>query len=148
VARATVDGREVTRYADVTEPLDVVALAPPPDLVVTTAFRRVEMPAGKEVELTVTVERQNGFTGRVPLTVMNLPHGVRVNDVGLNGIMIIEKETSRTMRLVAEPWVEPLTQTIVVVGRVEVNSPIRNEAAALPVELVVAPLTTMSERRR
>jgi hypothetical protein len=148
VARATVDGREVTRYADVTEPLDVVALAPPPDLVVTTAFRRVEMPAGKEVELTVTVERHNGFTGRVPLTVMNLPHGVRVNDVGLNGIMIIEKETSRTMRLVAEPWVEPLTQTIVVVGRVEVNSPIRNEAAALPVELVVAPLTTMSERRR
>jgi len=35
------------------------------------------------------------------------------------------------------------TQPLLIVGRVEVNSPLRNEAAALPVELVVkaAPIT-------
>jgi hypothetical protein len=83
------------------------------------------------------VERRNGFTGRVPISVMNLPHGVRVDDIGLNGVMITEEETSRTVHLVAERWVQPLTQPIVIVGRVEVNSPLRNESAALPVELVV-----------
>jgi hypothetical protein len=148
VARALIAGQVQSREADTVEPLDVVALAPSPDLVVTTTARRIEISPGREVELTVNVERRNGFTGRVPLTVLNLPHGIRVNDVGLNGIMITEKETSRTMRLVAEPWVEPLTQTIVVAGRVEVNSPVRNEAAALPVELVVAPPTATSESRR
>ena len=31
----------------------------------------------------------------------------------------------------------PVSQPIVVVGRVEVNSPLRNESAALPIELVI-----------
>jgi hypothetical protein len=140
-ARASIGGTVVSREAESMDPLDVVALAPRPDLVVTTTAARVEMAAGREVTLTVTVERHNGFTGRVPISVMNLPHGVRVNDVGLNGVMITEAETSRTMHLIAEPWVEPLTQTIVVVGRVEVNSPLRNESAALPVELVITAVT-------
>ena len=119
------------------DPLDIVALAPNPDLVVTTSAERVELPAGGQTTLTVKVERRNGFTGRVPISVMNLPHGVRVDDIGLNGVMITEEETSRTVHLVAESWVEPMTQPIVIVGRVEVNSPLRNESAALPVELVV-----------
>ncbi len=68
---------------------------------------------------------------------MNLPHGVRVDDVGLNGVMITEQETSRVIHIVAEPWVQAQTQPLLIVGRVEVNSPLRNESAALPVELVV-----------
>jgi hypothetical protein len=119
------------------DPLDIVALAPRPDLVVTTTAGRVELAPGGEATLTVKVERHNGFTGRVPISVMNLPHGVRVDDIGLNGVMITEAETSRTVHLVAEPWVQPHSQPIVVVGRVEVNSPLRNESAARAVELVV-----------
>jgi hypothetical protein len=92
------------------------------------------------------VERHNGFTARVPISVMNLPHGVRVNDIGLNGVMITEEETSRTMHLVAEPWVQPQSQPIVIVGRVEVNSPLRNESAALPVELVLVGKGVAAER--
>lgn len=151
-SRATIGGSPVVREAEPMDPLDVVALAPAPDLVVRTSADRVEVPAGGEVTLTVTVERRNGFTGRVPISVMNLPHGVRVNDIGLNGVMITEQETSRTVHLVAEPWVEPVTQPIVVVGRVEVNSPLRNESAALPVALVVrapggSPAAVSSGRR-
>ena len=137
VARASIDGTVVSREAERMDPLDVVALAPRPDLVVTTTAERVELAAGGEVTLTVKVERHNGFTGRVPISVMNLPHGVRVDDIGLNGVMITEEETSRTVHLVAEPWVQPHSQPIVVVGRVEVNSPLRNESAALPIELVI-----------
>ena len=144
VARATIDGRAVTREADITEPIAVVALAPKPDLVVTTGAQHVEVAAGQEVTLTVSIERHNGFSARVPISVMNLPHGVRVNDIGLNGVMITEEETTRTIHIIAEPWVQPLTQPILIVGRVEVNSPLRNESAALPVQLVIKGAATAS----
>ena len=137
VGRGTIDGRPVSRTAETTEPISVVALTAQPDLVVTTDASRIELAPGRAVTLTVTIERHNGFTGRVPVSVMNLPHGVRVDDVGLNGVMITEQETSRVVHIVAEPWVQAQTQPLIIVGRVEVNSPIRNEAAALPVDLVV-----------
>jgi hypothetical protein len=139
IGRATIHGRIVTRAADVLDTLPVVALAPSPDLVVTTTAQQIEVAAGEQVALTVTIERHNGLTARVPITVMNLPHGVRVDDIGLNGVMITEEETSRVIHIVAERWVAPQSQPLLVVGRVEVNSPLRNEAAALPVELVVKP---------
>jgi hypothetical protein len=139
VASATIDGKPVTREADVPDTLPLVALAPPPDLIVTTDVPRLELTAGQQVTLTVSVDRRNGFSGRVPISLMNLPHGVRVDDVGLNGVMITEQETSRVVHIVAEPWVTGRVQPILVVGRVEVNSPLRNESAALPVELVIKP---------
>jgi hypothetical protein len=134
---ATIDGRTVAREADLTDPLSVVALAPAPDLVVTTTAPQIDVSAGHDVTLTVNLERHNGFTARVPIAVMNLPLGVRVDDIGLNGVMITEQETTRTVHLVVEPWVQPQTLPILVVGRVEVNSPLRNESAALPVTLVI-----------
>ncbi len=146
VGRATIDGRVVAHEAENLEPIGVVALAPSPDLIVSTDASRIEVTPGKTVTLTVTVERHNGFTGRVPVSVMNLPHGVRVDDVGLNGVMITEQETSRVVHIVAEPWVQALTQPLLIVGRVEVNSPLRNESAALPVELVVKSIPTAAAR--
>ena len=146
VGRATIDGRSVSHEAETTELIGVIALTPKPDLVVTTDAKRIEVTSGREVTLTVTVERHNGFTGRVPISVMNLPHGVRVDDVGLNGVMITEQETSRVIHIVAEPWVQAQTQALLIVGRVEVNSPLRNESAALPVELVVKAAPTAASR--
>ena len=146
VGRATIDGRLVAHEAEMLDPISVVALAPKPDLIVTTDAERIELTPGKSVTLTVTVERHNGFTGRVPVSVMNLPHGVRVDDVGLNGVMITEQETSRVIHIVAEPWVQASTQPLLIVGRVEVNSPLRNESAAPPVELVVKSIPTAAAR--
>ena len=67
VGRASIDGTGISREAERMDPLDVVALAPRPDLVVSTTAERVELAAGGEVTLTVKVERHNGFTGRVPI---------------------------------------------------------------------------------
>ena len=147
-ARATIGGQAVTREADLLDPISVVALAPPPDLVVTTGAQQIEVAAGQQVALTVSIERHNGFTARVPISVMNLPHGVRVDDIGLNGVMITEQETTRTIHVVVERWVQPQSQPLLIVGRVEVNSPLRNESAAPPVLLVIKPaLTTVAARR-
>ena len=148
LGRATIDGRVVSHEAETTDPVSVVALAPSPDLVVTTGAQQIDVAAGQEVTLTVSVERHNGFTGRVPISVMNLPHGVRVNDIGLNGVMITEQETTRTIHIVVEPWVQPQSLPLVIVGRVEVNSPLRDESAALPVQLVIKPAITTSASRK
>lgn len=144
--QAVVEGKPVIREAEIMDPISIVALAPAPDLVVTTNAQQIELMPGQDVTLTVTVERHNGFSARVPISVMNLPHGVRVNDIGLNGVMITEQDTSRTMHIVAEPWVPAQTVPILVVGRVEVNSPLRNESAALPVQLVIKRQVTTASR--
>ena len=72
------------------------------------------------------------------MNVRNLPYGVRVMNVGLNGILVTKEESSRVFTLYAEPWVKPLVQPIYVVARVETNSPNPLEHAAAAVQLQVA----------
>ena len=91
----------------------------PGDLVTTTEQSEATVAAGGDVRVTVKVERRNGFMGRIPLEVRGLPHGVRVLDVGLNGILITEKETTRTFVIHAEPWVEPTEHPFVVLAKQE-----------------------------
>ena len=50
------------------------------------------------------VER-NGFKDRVQFDVDNLPHGVIVDNIGLNGVLIPEGQTERQIFLKAAPWV-------------------------------------------
>jgi WD40 repeat protein len=114
-ARAVIDGREVVRKATGGVPR-VVA---PGDIGTTTEQSEVTVKAGGEARVTVTVERRHGFKGRIPLDVRGLPHGVRVLDVGLNGILVTEQETRRTFVLYAEPWVKPMTHPFVVLARRE-----------------------------
>ena len=94
-------------------------LAEPGDLVTTTEQAEATVRPGKEVRVTVTIERRNGFAGRVPLEVRGLPHGVHVLDVGLNGILITERESVRTFVIYAEPWVQPIEHPFVVLARRE-----------------------------
>ncbi|HEX5272940.1 MAG TPA: hypothetical protein VFW33_20725, partial [Gemmataceae bacterium] len=115
VARATIDGKEVVREAAGALPKVIDG----GDIVTTAGQSEVTLRPGGETRLTVTVERHNGFTGRIPLEVRGLPHGVRVLDVGLNGILITEKETTRTIVIHAEPWVEPGAHPFVVLARSE-----------------------------
>jgi hypothetical protein len=96
-----------------------VKIIEPRDLVTTTKQSEVVLHPGREVTVTATIERRKGFKGRVPLDVRGLPHGVRVLDVGLNGILITEKETTRTFTLYCEPWVEPMSHPFVVLARRE-----------------------------
>jgi hypothetical protein len=130
VARARIDGKDVVREAIGGLPR-VVA---PGDLVTTTEQSEVTVQPGKQVRLLVKIERRNGFAGRVPLDVRGLPHGVRVLDIGLNGILVTEKETSRVVVIYAEPWVKPTVHPFVVLSRSERK---RTEHAARSVLLKV-----------
>ena len=82
------------------------------------------------------IERRNGFKGRVPLEVRGLPHGVRVLDIGLNGILITEREPSAEVVIYAEPWVKPMDHPFVVLAKREGKN---TEHAARSVLLKVTP---------
>jgi hypothetical protein len=115
VATASVAGSKVVRKATAALPRPM----PPGDIVTTTEQSEVTIRPGGEVRVTVKVQRRNGFTGRIPLEVQGLAHGVRVLDVGLNGILVIPGETTRTFVIHAEPWVEPGQRPFVVFARRE-----------------------------
>ena len=88
--------------------------------------------------MTVRIERRNGFKGRVPLDVKGLPHGVRVLDIGLNGILITEDQESRTFEIVADANASPVEQTLYVTARVETNGGTSSEHTSTPIRIRVA----------
>lgn len=128
------EANDTSRKIDFQERFDLPKLTDPGDIVTTTAETEVAIKPGQQTKLTVRIERRNGFTGRVPLDVKGLPHGVRVLDIGLNGILITERETTRTIALYAEPWVQPASHPFVVLAKREGNN---TEHAAKSVVLVV-----------
>lgn len=139
IGHANVDGHDLMRIANadagMTPPLQLASIIPPPDVVVTTEAKEVAIEPGKEVTVTLHIERQNGFKGRVPCSVENLPPGVEVVNVGLNGVLVTEAQTSRTFTLRAEEWARPIDQPIYVVAQVESNSPTLHASAPLQLKV-------------
>jgi len=103
IARATIDGKEAIREVVGQSP----KIEPPGDLRTTTSQSELVLNPGRESKLLVKIERANKFDGRVPVEVKGLPYGVRVMNVGLNGILILPGETQREIVLYAEAWVKP-----------------------------------------
>lgn len=140
LGHAVVNGHELTRAANREEsddqPLQLASITPAPDVTVTTEAKEVALEPGKEVTVTLNIARHNGFTGRVPCSIENLPPGVRVVNVGLNGVLVTEAQTSRTFTLRAEDWAKPIDQPIYVVAVVESNSSTSHPSA--PILLQVA----------
>ncbi len=88
------------------------------------------------------IERRNDFKGRIPIEVRGLPHGTRVLDIGLSGILITERDTSRVITLYSEPWVQPTTRPFVVLAKREGTN---TEHAARSVLLRVTPPSSVAQ---
>lgn len=115
VAKAEIDGKQVMREVRGGLP----KIVDTGDIVTTTEQTEVTVEPGKEVRVTAKIERLNDFKGRIPIEVRGLPHGVRVLDIGLNGILITERDTSRSFVIYCEPWVQPTTHPFVVLAKRE-----------------------------
>jgi hypothetical protein len=115
VGEAVIDGQKQVKEAIGEMP----KLLEPGDLVTTTDESEVTVQPGGQVKLTVRIERRNGFAGRVPVEVRGLPHGVHALDIGLNGILVNENETRRTIVIYAEPWVQHGPHPFAVLARRE-----------------------------
>ena len=98
---------------------------PPATCPITTAVaarveaRAISIRPGERGKIVATIERRNDFKGRIPLEVRGLPYGVRVVDLGLNGILVNPGETRREIAIFCESWVEPADRPIVVLAKRE-----------------------------
>jgi WD40 repeat protein len=128
VGRAVVQGTEVLREVKGGVP----KLLDEPDLTVATEEREISVRPGGQAVVNVRIDRHRDFTGRVPIEVRGLPHGVHVLDVGLNGILIPETQTTRAFVIRAEPWVAPIEHPFVVLAKHEA----KNQEYAAPSVLV------------
>jgi hypothetical protein len=106
-----------------------VSLTSPPDLLVRVEPTSATIRPGEELRFTAHIERRNDLKARIPIEVLNLPHGLRVIDVGLNGVLINETETSRSFVIHCDPWAEPGPVTFYAAGKIEAKG---NERHASP----------------
>jgi hypothetical protein len=141
VARALADARSAPSVCPATQEIDPggpsggwITVTPQPNLKVIARPGRVEIHPGQQVSMTLAVERGPAFRGRVPIDVKNLPQGVRVLNIGLNGVLITEAQTERTVFILAEPWAQPMTRPFYAVGKAESAG---TEDSSQPIELVV-----------
>ncbi len=122
-ATAMIRGKAVTK--DVNN-FGEIKLADKPKLLVKLLAAHDDSPApsleapleltvapGETITARVQIER-NGFDGRVALgkadAGRNLPHGVYVDNIGLNGLLIIEGQNERTFFITASPVAEETTR--------------------------------------
>lgn len=92
----------------------------PPTPASSAGLPQITMAPGTMITARIKIDR-NGFKGRVPLEVLNLPHGVIVDDLGLNGLLINEDESERQIFLSAAKWVAELDRPIYAIARVGEN---------------------------
>jgi WD40 repeat protein len=105
-ARANIDGREVVKDVN---PLGRITLVGKPNLRVYLEPAELAIAPGTTITATLRVER-NGFNDRIQFSVDNLPHGVIVDNIGLNGVLIPEGQTQRQIFLTAAKWVPETTR--------------------------------------
>ena len=134
---AEIGGKSVSKQANQGDRLQFVSVTAPADIVVTTDKREVVLEPGQDATITVTVNRKNGFGGRVPVEVLNLPPHTDTPEVGLNRIMVTEEKESRTFSIRALPGAKPLEQLIYVSGIVETRSLQPTAFTAEPIALKI-----------
>jgi len=134
--RATVNGKAIAHKANPEDRTKLIAVGPKPDVLLFAETKVVEIEPGKTAEVKVRATRQNGFAGRVPVEVRDLPYRVRVTDSGLNGVLITEDESERSFTLWALPNAKPVEGYIYLSGRVETRSTQQNSYASVEPVLV------------
>lgn len=130
---------DLTRKASPADKLMLLSVTRKPDITMSTETRVVEVEPGGTANITVAIQRNNNFGGRVPVEVRNLPPRVRLPDVGLNGVLLNENETTRTFQINALEIAEPIEQMIYVAGRIETRSESPVYAAPQAILLRVKP---------
>jgi WD40 repeat protein len=100
-AKAKVDGKEVSKPVN---NFGQIKLAPKPKLLVHLEPAELIVAPGTTVTATLKVER-NGHNDLITFSVENLPHGVIVDNIGLNGVLMPKGESERQIFITADSWV-------------------------------------------
>jgi WD40 repeat protein len=135
-ATTAIEGNEIVRETYIGR---IMVVDEKPDLVVRNDVDKVTLKPGETVRLGLSVERNNGYSGRIPIDLLDLPYGVRILDKGLNGILVRENEYDRTIEVFAEPWVKPVERDLYFQARIEARTTDRMRYLGPPIRLSVVP---------
>ena len=131
VGLATIGGHIIKRKAwDPLEPLNLVSLVPHAPIVPWLEPADPIIRSGESIQLTINIQRRYGFNLDVPFILQNRPAGIWIEDSGSNGIVISKGETSRTLTLRADSWVQATTFPLIAVGRVKSEAVRRRRSGA------------------
>ncbi len=83
---------------------------------IPTAIPEITIAPGTEVPAWLRVVR-NGDTNLVDMDIENLPHGIIVSDIGLNGVQIAAGETERKIFFTCARWVPDTDRLCHVINR-------------------------------
>ena len=133
--RAMIAGQPVERTTAAPFGGHLVTITSPPDLIVRVEPGVAQIQPGQDLQFTATIERRNGVSGRVPIEVLNLPHGLRVLDVGLNGVLITEGNTSRAFVVHCDPWAVPGPVEFFAAGKIEAKGNERHTSPPVRIEV-------------
>lgn len=131
-AHAMINGRRVERRAGAIGPLKLVdrgkvTLAIYPDVdgdaLPLDADSTITIQRGQTISLRVRADRQPGFQNEVSLgnetSGRNLPHGVYVDNIGLNGLLIRQNESERQFFITADNIAELGRRQFFLTGNVD-----------------------------
>ncbi len=112
-ARATNAGAEIVKEL---RAFGNLKIDEKPKLLVRLEPAELTIAPGATVTATLKVER-NGHDDLVTFEVQNLPHGVIVDNIGLNGVLMPKGESERQIFLTADAWVPETDRLCFAIGQ-------------------------------
>lgn len=110
-ARTEVDGEPREKIVNGLDKMKLDAAGKVTVRLLPASGEEIVIEPGTMVPAILQVDRHD-FADRVSFEVENLPHGVIVDDIGLNGVLILEGQTERRIFLTAQDWVQPMTRKV------------------------------------
>jgi len=141
-AHASIGGKMIERQAGIAGKLKV---SERPSAILSVVADNLSIPngdvvrikRGETISLLVKADRQEGFTKEISLgkeqAGRNMPHGVYVDNIGLNGLLVREGESERQFFVTADPIAELGKRDCFLTGGIDGN------ITSLPIQLVVVP---------
>jgi hypothetical protein len=141
VATAIVDGSPMTR--DVAS-IAAVTVGEPAAVAVTVEPADITIAPGTVTTATLRIERHD-FNDPINFDVLNLPHGVIVENIGLNGILIPAGQTERQVSLRAADWVPEIDRTFFAETKTARKGKAVSTVASYPVTVHVRKASTLAQ---
>ena len=143
-ARATIEGKVIERQAGIAGKLTIterpsatIQIQPDSLAVPGSEPTVVKIKRGETISLLVKADRREGFKNEIPLgkeqAGRNLPHGVYVDNIGLNGLLVRENESELQFFVTADPVAEVGVRDFFLTGAIDGN------VTSTPIQLEVLP---------
>ena len=127
------DGDKLNRSTSPTI-LPVISLTSAPEFTIVPPVDSITLTPGKSIDIVVKVVRKEGFTAKIPISVLGLPAGISAA-----GVEIPEKLSEIKLTLKAEDKSALGKSSVLIVGQLGVDELHPTPQCSAPIQLTVMP---------